>query len=170
MARSKLLAPISSSLLILKVQEKKERKGWLFYCFVYPTGVCADIAALKHDHWSSLAPLPFEVVISAGQKAREDSWDGMCMVFVIQVLLLMVLQWSLISIQSLSMTWVGGDDSDRRNKLARDLNDLTGEGNIESMLSVEMGLRELASLKVFTSVVNFWLVPSCTKFSSFFGA
>lgn len=42
----------------------------------------------------------------------------------------------------------GGDDSDR-SKLARDLNDLTGEGNIESMLSVEMGLRELASLKVF---------------------
>lgn len=41
----------------------------------------------------------------------------------------------------------GGDDSDR-SKLARDLNDLTGEGNIESMLSVEMGLRELASLKV----------------------
>lgn len=41
----------------------------------------------------------------------------------------------------------GGDDSDR-SKFARDLNDLTGEGNIESMLSVEMGLRELASLKV----------------------
>lgn len=45
-------------------------------------------------------------------------------------------------------TEAGGDDSDR-SKLARDLNDLTGEGNIESMLSVEMGLRELASLKVF---------------------
>lgn len=29
-----------------------------------------------------------------------------------------------------------------------DVNDLTGEGNIESMLSVEKGLRELASLKV----------------------
>lgn len=41
----------------------------------------------------------------------------------------------------------GGTDMDR-SKLARDLNDLTGEGNIESMLSVEMGLRELASLKV----------------------
>lgn len=39
----------------------------------------------------------------------------------------------------------GGDDPDRSN---RDLSDLTGEGNIESMLSVEMGLRELASLKV----------------------
>lgn len=41
----------------------------------------------------------------------------------------------------------GGDGPDR-SKLVRDLNDLAGEGNIESMLSVEMGLRELASLKV----------------------
>lgn len=33
----------------------------------------------------------------------------------------------------------------------RDLSDITGEGNIESMLSVEKGLRELASLKVLFS-------------------
>ncbi|PON97446.1 coiled-coil protein, partial [Trema orientale] len=46
----------------------------------------------------------------------------------------------------------GGDDSDR-SKPVRDLSDLTGEGNIESMLSVEMGLRELASLKVEDAVV-----------------
>ncbi|KAG6754261.1 hypothetical protein POTOM_042283 [Populus tomentosa] len=46
----------------------------------------------------------------------------------------------------------GGGDSDR-SKVVRDLNDLTGEGNIESMLSVEMGLRELASLKVEDAVV-----------------
>uniref|UniRef100_A0A6N2KW13 Uncharacterized protein n=1 Tax=Salix viminalis TaxID=40686 RepID=A0A6N2KW13_SALVM len=76
-----------------------------------PSGICADLAVSKHEHWSSLAPLPFEVVISAGQKAKEES------------------------------------------KLARDLSDLTGEGNIESMLSVEMGLRELASLKVEDAVV-----------------
>ena len=41
-------------------------------CFI---GICADIAVSKHEHWSSLAPLPFEVVISAGQKAKEESWD-----------------------------------------------------------------------------------------------
>ena len=40
------------------------------------TGICADIAVSKHEHWSSLAPLPFEVIISAGQKAKEESWDG----------------------------------------------------------------------------------------------
>jgi hypothetical protein len=32
----------------------------------------------------------------------------------------------------------------------RDLNELSGEGNIENMLFVEQGLRELTSLKVST--------------------
>ena len=41
-------------------------------CFL---GICADIAQSKHEHWSSLAPLPFELVISAGQKAKEESWN-----------------------------------------------------------------------------------------------
>lgn len=41
-----------------------------------------------------------------------------------------------------------GYDNPERGNLVRDLNDLTGEGNIESMLSVEMGLNELVSLKV----------------------
>lgn len=43
---------------------------------VLPLGICADVAASKYEHWSSLAPLPFEVVISAGQKAKEEeSWS-----------------------------------------------------------------------------------------------
>ncbi|PPS05964.1 hypothetical protein GOBAR_AA14684 [Gossypium barbadense] len=42
----------------------------------------------------------------------------------------------------------GDDENEKRSKLVEDLSDLTGEGNIESMLSVEMGLKELASLKV----------------------
>jgi len=37
-----------------------------------PTGICADIAGPKYEHWSAFAPLPFEVVISAGQKAKDD--------------------------------------------------------------------------------------------------
>lgn len=45
--------------------------GIFLLCLV---GICADIAQSKHEHWSSLAPLPFEVVISAGQKAKEESW------------------------------------------------------------------------------------------------
>ena len=39
------------------------------------TGICSDISVTKHEHWSALAPLPFEVVISAGQKAKEESLD-----------------------------------------------------------------------------------------------
>ncbi|KVH98102.1 hypothetical protein Ccrd_023672 [Cynara cardunculus var. scolymus] len=99
------------------------KRCWLsrYWGLAVQHGVCADIAGSKHEHWSSFAPLPFEVVISAGQKAREESWHG-------------------------------DEDSDRR-KLVRDINDLTGEGNIESMLSVEMGLREMASLKVEDAVV-----------------
>jgi hypothetical protein len=40
------------------------------------------------------------------------------------------------------------DDAQRRNKLAQEMSDMMREGNTESMLSVEMGLRELSSLKV----------------------
>ena len=39
------------------------------------TGICSDICVTKHEHWSALAPLPFEVVISVGQKAKEESLD-----------------------------------------------------------------------------------------------
>lgn len=37
-------------------------------------GIYKDIAPSRHEHWSALAPLPFEVVISAAQKP-EDSWQ-----------------------------------------------------------------------------------------------
>ncbi|CAH2040514.1 unnamed protein product [Thlaspi arvense] len=107
--------------MILTKEEMEEvvlKRCWLARYW----GICTDIAVSKHEHWSSLAPLPFEVVISAGQKAKEESWNN-------------------------------GNDSEQRIKLVRDLNDLTGEGNIESMLSVEMGLRELAALKVEDAVV-----------------
>ncbi|XP_034673304.1 coiled-coil domain-containing protein SCD2 isoform X2 [Vitis riparia] len=113
--------------MILTQEEMEEvvlKRCWLarYWGLAVRHAICADIALSKHEHWSSLAPLPFEVVISAGQKAKEESWNG------------------------------GGEDPDR-SKLVRDLSDLTGEGNIESMLSVEMGLRELASLKVEDAIV-----------------
>jgi hypothetical protein len=41
----------------------------------------------------------------------------------------------------------------RKARAMRDVNDIIGDGNIESMLSVEKGLRELASLKVEDAVV-----------------
>lgn len=113
--------------MILTQKEMEEvvlKRCWLarYWGLAAQLGICADIAMSKYEHWSSLAPLPFEVVISAGQKAKEESWEK------------------------------GDDDSDSKSRLVQDLNDPTGEGNIESMLSVEMGLKELASLKVEESI------------------
>ncbi|TYJ99280.1 coiled-coil domain-containing protein SCD2 [Cucumis melo var. makuwa] len=111
--------------MVLTQEEMEEvvlKRCWLarYWGLAVQYGICADIAISKHEYWSSLAPLPFEVVISAGQKAKEEP--------------------------------EGRNDQDR-SKLIQDINDLSGEGNIESMLSVEMGLRELTSLKVEDATV-----------------
>ncbi|KAF2288360.1 hypothetical protein GH714_007040 [Hevea brasiliensis] len=114
--------------MILTQKEMEEvvlKRCWLarYWGLAAKYGICADVAVSKHEYWSSLAPLPFEVVVSAGQKAKEECWEK------------------------------GDGDNEKRSKLAQDLSDLTGEGNIESMLSVEMGLKELASLKVEDAIV-----------------
>lgn len=114
--------------MVLTQKEMEEvvlKRCWLarYWGLAVKHGICADIAVSKYEHWSSLAPLPFEIVISAGQKAKEESRKK------------------------------GGDDPEKRSKLVLDLSDLTGEGNIESMLSVEMGLKELASLKVVDGIM-----------------
>ncbi|XP_010909766.1 coiled-coil domain-containing protein SCD2 [Elaeis guineensis] len=114
--------------MILTQEEMEEvvlKRCWLarYWGLAVKHGIYPEIAMSKYEHWSSLAPLPLEVVISAGQKAKEESSNR------------------------------DEDDSERRNKLIRDLSDITGEGNIESMLSVEKGLKELASLKVEDAVV-----------------
>ena len=44
--------------------------------------------------------------------------------------------------------WSANDDLEEKDKVPRDSNELSGDGNIENMLLVEKGLRELASLKV----------------------
>ncbi|KAG8078966.1 hypothetical protein GUJ93_ZPchr0007g4028 [Zizania palustris] len=114
--------------MVLTQEEMEEvvlKRCWLarYWGLAVQYGVYPEIAVSKHEHWSSLAPLPLEVVLSAGQKAKEEPRKQ------------------------------GEDDSQRRNKLVRDASDIMGEGNIESMLSVEMGLRELSSLKVEDAVV-----------------
>ncbi|KAJ8752631.1 hypothetical protein K2173_005520 [Erythroxylum novogranatense] len=106
--------------MILTEEEMEEvvlKRCWLarYWGLAVQHDICADVATSKHEQWSALAPLPFEIVISAGQKAK-------------------------------------GSGVLERNKPSRDFSDLTGEGNIESMLAVEMGLRELVSLKVEDAV------------------
>ncbi|XP_042065153.1 coiled-coil domain-containing protein SCD2-like isoform X2 [Salvia splendens] len=112
--------------MVLTQHEMEEvvlKRCWLarYWGLASQFGICTDIAESKHEYWSSFAPLPLEIVLSAGQKAKQDSWKK-------------------------------GDNNSKRSKLVEDF-DLTGEGNIESTLAVEMGLRELASLKVEDSVV-----------------
>ncbi|KAK3162911.1 hypothetical protein QOZ80_1BG0095250 [Eleusine coracana subsp. coracana] len=114
--------------MVLTQEEMEEvvlKRCWLarYWGLAVQYGVYPEIAVSKHEHWSSLAPLPLEVVLSAGQKAKEEPRKQ------------------------------GEDDALRRNKLAREMSDIMGEGHIESMLSVEMGLRELSSLKVEDAVV-----------------
>ncbi|KAI3856431.1 hypothetical protein MKW98_008883 [Papaver atlanticum] len=111
--------------LRLTTEEMEEvvlKRCWLarYWKLCVQHGVHAEIAESRHEYWSSLAPLPLEVVLSAGQKAREES------------------------------TRDKTDAGDSKDPL--DFNDLSGDGNIESMLSVEKGLRELASLKVEDAV------------------
>nr|GME11098.1 coiled-coil domain-containing protein SCD2 [Ipomoea batatas] len=113
--------------MVLSQNEMEEvvlKRCWLarYWGLAARYGICSDIAITKYEYWSSLAPLPFEIVLSAGQKAKEECWQK-------------------------------GDDSPERGKHVQDLSDLTGEGNIESMLSVEMGLKELTSLKVEDAIV-----------------
>ncbi|KAK2970594.1 hypothetical protein RJ640_011783 [Escallonia rubra] len=120
--------------MVLTQNEMEEvvlKRCWLarYWGLAVRHGICADIAVSKHEYWSSLAPLPFEVVMSAGQKAKEECWEkGYA-------------------------AKIGDDNPETRSKLVQDLSDLTGEGNIENMLSVEMGLKELASLKVEDGIV-----------------
>ncbi|CAA6660033.1 unnamed protein product [Spirodela intermedia] len=113
--------------MILTQEEMEEvvlKRCWLarYWGLAVRHGIYPEIAVCKYEHWSSLAPLPFEVVISAGQRAKEESQDRV-------------------------------NDSERKYKITRNLTDIAGESSIESMLSVEMDLRELYSLKVEDAVV-----------------
>ncbi|KAL8139105.1 hypothetical protein V2J09_005106 [Rumex salicifolius] len=111
--------------MILTKEEMEEvvlKRCWLarYWGLAVEYGVCADISVSKYAFWSAFAPLPLEVVYSAGQKAKDD--------------------------------FLGGN-SPSKLKSIRDPSNLTAEGNIESMLSVEMGLRELTSLKIEDAVM-----------------
>ncbi|KAH9563315.1 hypothetical protein CY35_05G119800 [Sphagnum magellanicum] len=124
--------------MILTQEEMEEvvlKRCWLarYWALAHRHGVHPEIANAKHEHWSSLAPLPLEVVLSAGQKAREEPSPHV----------------PTGAANEGNETKIG----QRKARAMRDVNDITGDGNIESMLSVEKGLRELALLKVEDAVV-----------------
>lgn len=108
--------------MILSQEEMEEvvlKRCWLarYWSLCVRYGIHTDIAGAKQEYWSSLAPLPLEVVLEAGQKAKDEN------------LLLY-------------------NDPEEREALPHDLSELSGDGNVESMLLVDKGLRELTSLKV----------------------
>ncbi|XP_057961035.1 coiled-coil domain-containing protein SCD2-like [Malania oleifera] len=113
--------------LVLTQEEMEEvvlKRCWLarYWSLCVRHGIHADIAKAKYEYWSSFAPLPIEVVLAAGQRAKEENSSV-------------------------------NTDIEEREKVTQDFNELSGEGNIESMLLVEKGLRELISLKVEDAVV-----------------
>ncbi|XP_072072439.1 coiled-coil domain-containing protein SCD2 isoform X2 [Arachis hypogaea] len=59
-----------------KMEEVVLKKCWLarYWGLVAKYDICADVAISKYELWSSLAPLPFEFVLSAGQKVKEKCW------------------------------------------------------------------------------------------------
>nr|XP_011465885.1 PREDICTED: coiled-coil domain-containing protein SCD2-like isoform X3 [Fragaria vesca subsp. vesca] len=117
---------IMTQRMILTREEKEDvvlKRSWLarYWSLCAEHGIHADIATARHEFWSSLAPLPVEAVLEAGNKAREQTVEEQ-------------------------------NDVYEREYSPRDVNELSGEGNIENMLLVEQGLRELASLKVEDAV------------------
>ncbi|KAF8652174.1 hypothetical protein HU200_062902 [Digitaria exilis] len=108
--------------MILSKEEMEEvvmKRCWLarYWGLAVQYGIYPDISMSKHEYWSSLAPLPFEYVTSAGQRAKNGSETG-------------------------------SDGPEDADKLVHDLTVTAGEGNVETMLSVDKGLQELAFLKV----------------------
>ncbi|XP_057250324.1 coiled-coil domain-containing protein SCD2 isoform X2 [Beta vulgaris subsp. vulgaris] len=63
--------------LMLNQEEMEEvvlKRCWLarYWGLCVRHGIYPDIAGAKLNYWSSLAPLPVEIVMAAGQKAKED--------------------------------------------------------------------------------------------------
>ncbi|XP_019197639.1 PREDICTED: coiled-coil domain-containing protein SCD2-like isoform X3 [Ipomoea nil] len=64
--------------MILTPEEKEEvvlKRCWLarYWGLCVEHGIHADIAEIKHEYWSSFAPSPNEVVLEAGQRAKDEN-------------------------------------------------------------------------------------------------
>ncbi|XP_043814770.1 coiled-coil domain-containing protein SCD2 isoform X2 [Manihot esculenta] len=112
--------------MILTEEEMEEvvlKRCWLarYWSLSFLHGIHGDLAGAKYEYWSSFAPLPFEVVLAAGQRAKEENLST-------------------------------NSNASEREKVLRDMHELSGVGTIESMLLVDKGLRELSALKVEDAV------------------
>lgn len=122
----KVLRSVLQRLMLTKdeMEEVVLKRCWLarYWGLCVKYGIYSDIAGVKHEYWSSFAPLPNEVVLAAGQKAKDDSQPV-------------------------------NDDMEEREQVLRDVSEVSGERNAESMLLVDKGLREMSSLKVEDAVL-----------------
>lgn len=114
----------------------------------YLLGIHGEIAEAKSSYWSSFAPRPGEVVLAAGQKAKEDDSFSKYIVDSLFLYLYQSFHFSLLVVPSFLCDGAAYDDPERREQLPCDLNENCGDLTVESMLLVEKGLRELVSLKV----------------------
>lgn len=70
-----------TSRITLSAEEKEEvvlKRCWLarYWSLACKNGVHAKVAGARSEHWQEFSPLPFEVVLDAGRKSKEEPRDG----------------------------------------------------------------------------------------------
>ncbi|KAL0306657.1 UNVERIFIED_CONTAM: Coiled-coil domain-containing protein SCD2 [Sesamum radiatum] len=114
--------------MILTRQEMEEvvlKRSWLARCWSLCVrhGIHAEIAGARYEYWSSHASHPVAVILAAGQKAKREN-------------------------SSVYLFCAPSEsDSEERERIVEDKDKISKRANVESMLLVEKGLRELTSLK-----------------------
>ncbi|KAL6570569.1 hypothetical protein OROGR_000119 [Orobanche gracilis] len=118
---------IMTQRMILTQEEMEEvvlKRCWLARCWSLCVrhGIHTDIADARHEYWSSFASSPVKIILASGRKAKDEN----------------------SSLDRLAV----GNDLEEREKVLEDKDEMSNKPNVESMLMVEKGLRELNSLKV----------------------
>uniref|UniRef100_A0A0E0CCH8 Coiled-coil domain-containing protein SCD2 n=1 Tax=Oryza meridionalis TaxID=40149 RepID=A0A0E0CCH8_9ORYZ len=146
---------LEARLLSRKEAALKQREAALKAARESKDGKDGEVTTLKHE-----LDCAKEEVVTAMEQLKEAETETKALRSMTQRMVLTQEEMEEVVLKRcwLSRYWglavqYGEDDAQRRNKLVRDMSDVMGEGNIESMLSVEMGLRELSSLKVEDAVV-----------------
>ncbi|XP_073060978.1 uncharacterized protein [Primulina eburnea] len=112
--------------MILTQEEMEEvvlKRCWLarYWSLCLRHGIYSEIAGARYKYWSSVTSRPFETILGAGEKAKNEN----------------------ASINN---------DLEEREKVLHHLDDVLKKANVESMLLVDKGLRELNALKVEEAV------------------
>ena len=125
--------------LCKRILRKKSICRVTFHSFY--AGIHAEIAEPRHEYWSRFASRPVEVILAAGRKAKDVHHSGRhhfrCLVKIFSFQLIFF-----------SVNLSAADGLDERERVLLHKEDLTKKVDLESMLMVEKGLRELSALKV----------------------